>query len=83
MGWRLDTIIEEYTAYATPKSRESDIKYIRGFEVQSLSQLFRDPGRGVTSIITVPSQLSRARVVKMVAIALLMLCLYLWASATV
>jgi tyrosine-protein phosphatase SIW14 len=81
MGWRLDTIIEEYTAYAIPKTRDSDIKYIRGFEVQTLSQVFREPVRDVTSKITFPSAVSRARMVKMVAMAILMLSL--WAFATV
>jgi tyrosine-protein phosphatase SIW14 len=79
MGWRLETIIEEYTAYAIPKTRESDIKYIRGFEVQTLSQVFREPVRDVK--ISFRSAVSRARMVKMVVMPILMLSL--WAFATV
>jgi tyrosine-protein phosphatase SIW14 len=81
MGWRLDTIIEEYNAYAIPKTRESDIKYIRGFELQTLSQAFGEPVRDVISKITFPSAMSRARMVKTVAMAILLLSL--WAFATV
>ena len=81
MGWDVETTIEEYIAYAYPKTRESDIKYIRGFEVESLSQVFREPARDVGLKMTFPSAASGARMVKMVAMAILILTL--WAFATV
>lgn len=80
MGWRIDDIIEEYTTYAYLKIRESDIKYIHVFDVQSLSPVFREPARDITSEMTYSGAVSRARMVRMVAMAFLIL--FLWALAT-
>jgi hypothetical protein len=81
MGWRIDTIIEEYTTYAQLKARETDIKYIQGFEIQSLSQVFREPARAITAKITYSEAVSRARMLKMVVMTILLLIL--WAFTTV
>jgi tyrosine-protein phosphatase SIW14 len=80
MGWHMDTIIEEYTTYAYPKTRESDMKYIHGFDVQSLSQAFPELAHDITSKITYSGAVSRARMVK---IAMAILMLLLWAFTTV
>jgi tyrosine-protein phosphatase SIW14 len=39
-GWELGSIIDEYKAYAEPKVRECDVKYISSFELSDLSNLF-------------------------------------------
>lgn len=33
-GWELDTVLDEYKAYATPKIRECDVYYITSFQSQ-------------------------------------------------
>ncbi|CZT10661.1 related to SIW14 Protein involved in actin filament organization [Rhynchosporium agropyri] len=38
--WGVEAIIEEYRGYADPKIRECDVKYLIGFDVQSLQNLF-------------------------------------------
>ncbi|KAK5656241.1 hypothetical protein OQA88_5003 [Cercophora sp. LCS_1] len=43
-GWDLRNILDEYCNYAEPKVRECDIKYISGFELSDISNLFRDGG---------------------------------------
>lgn len=50
MGWRHESIVEEYTKYAHPKTRESDISYIQGFEVKGLSdvEVPRPDGLGIS-----------------------------------
>jgi hypothetical protein len=81
MGWRIDTIMEEYTTYAYPKTRGSDMKYIHGFDVQSLSRVFQEPAHDITFKITYSSAVPRARMMKMIATAILMVLL--WAFTTV
>ncbi|ROT35221.1 hypothetical protein SODALDRAFT_321254 [Sodiomyces alkalinus F11] len=39
-GWELDTILDEYKAYAAPKIRDCDVQYITEFELSELSNLF-------------------------------------------
>ncbi|GAB1313456.1 tyrosine-protein phosphatase siw14 [Madurella fahalii] len=41
-GWDLGNIISEYKSYAEPKARECDIKYIMGFQLADISNLFRE-----------------------------------------
>jgi tyrosine-protein phosphatase SIW14 len=41
-GWALTDIISEYEAYAEPKARACDIKYITGFELANISSLSRE-----------------------------------------
>ncbi len=41
-GWNIDSILEEYKAYAESKVRECDVQYIKEFEVSSLQGLFTD-----------------------------------------
>ncbi|KAK0704882.1 tyrosine phosphatase family-domain-containing protein [Lasiosphaeris hirsuta] len=41
-GWNLGSILEEYRNYAGPKIRDCDVKYITGFELADISNLFRD-----------------------------------------
>ncbi|KAK3344250.1 tyrosine phosphatase family-domain-containing protein [Lasiosphaeria hispida] len=41
-GWNLRNIIDEYKNYAGPKIRDCDVKYIAGFELADISNLFRD-----------------------------------------
>lgn len=43
-GWDLNNILDEYRSYAEPKVRECDIKYITGFQLIEISNLFRNPG---------------------------------------
>ncbi|PHH59241.1 hypothetical protein CDD81_3541 [Ophiocordyceps australis] len=31
-GWSLESVLDEYTSYATPKARDCDVDYIRGFQ---------------------------------------------------
>jgi hypothetical protein len=81
MGWRLDAIIDEYTEYAYPKTRANDIKYIKEFEVQNLSQVIQGLEPEITSEAFFSIKMSRARMVKVLMMALLMLTL--WTFATV
>ncbi|WQF82258.1 Putative Dual specificity protein phosphatase [Colletotrichum destructivum] len=39
-GWELNTIVDEYRAYAEPKVRDCDIKYLTDFDLSDLSNLF-------------------------------------------
>ncbi|KAK3937344.1 tyrosine phosphatase family-domain-containing protein [Diplogelasinospora grovesii] len=39
-GWDVSSIVDEYKSYAQPKIRECDIKYITGFQLSSLSNLW-------------------------------------------
>ncbi|KAL0941567.1 tyrosine phosphatase [Colletotrichum truncatum] len=39
-GWELDNIVDEYRAYAEPKIRDCDIKYLTDFDLSDLSNLF-------------------------------------------
>ena len=39
-GWNSVKVVEEYTAYATPKVREMDIAYLERFDLADLSGLF-------------------------------------------
>ncbi|KAL2073214.1 hypothetical protein VTL71DRAFT_10538 [Oculimacula yallundae] len=41
--WGVEAIIEEYRGYAEPKIRDCDLKYITGFNVMSLQNLFTKP----------------------------------------
>ncbi|KAK4228912.1 putative tyrosine-protein phosphatase [Podospora fimiseda] len=43
-GWDLGNVLEEYRAYAEPKIRDCDVKYITGFEPADISNLFREAG---------------------------------------
>ena len=49
-GWNLGSIIGEYRSFAEPKVRECDIKYITGFELGHISNLFREPGASPLSL---------------------------------
>lgn len=42
-GWELQSILEEYKAYAGVKVRECDVKYITAFDASSLTNLFPTP----------------------------------------
>ncbi|KAF9871216.1 tyrosine phosphatase [Colletotrichum karsti] len=39
-GWELNNIVDEYRAYAEPKVRDNDVKYITDFDLSDLSNLF-------------------------------------------
>ncbi|KAK1659610.1 tyrosine phosphatase [Colletotrichum godetiae] len=39
-GWELNTIVDEYRAYAEPKIRDCDVKYLTDFDLSDLSNLF-------------------------------------------
>lgn len=39
-GWDLDSVLTEYKSFAEPKVRECDVKYISGFELADISNLF-------------------------------------------
>jgi tyrosine-protein phosphatase SIW14 len=41
-GWDVNSIVSEYKTYASPKERDCDIKYITGFELANISNLFRE-----------------------------------------
>ncbi|PMD44017.1 hypothetical protein L207DRAFT_525387 [Hyaloscypha variabilis F] len=41
-GWNLDSVLEEYRAYAEPKVRECDVTYIKEYQVSNLQGLFAD-----------------------------------------
>ncbi|KAK3304145.1 tyrosine phosphatase family-domain-containing protein [Chaetomium strumarium] len=41
-GWDVNSIVSEYKTYANPKARDCDIKYITGFELANISNLFRE-----------------------------------------
>ncbi|KAK4141175.1 tyrosine phosphatase family-domain-containing protein [Dichotomopilus funicola] len=41
-GWSLNNVLTEYNAYAAPKARECDVKYLTNFETASMSTIFRD-----------------------------------------
>lgn len=40
-GWELGHILEEYRNYAEPKIRDCDVKYIKGFKLTEIANLFR------------------------------------------
>ena len=73
MGWHIDSIIEEYTSYAEPKGRSVDISYIQAFKVESLSGRFAVPS---LSRRTHVRDLSFIKMIKMLAIAIIMLGLW-------
>lgn len=39
-GWDLGSIVDEYKSYAEPKVRECDVKYITGFELADVTNLW-------------------------------------------
>ncbi|RDA86125.1 hypothetical protein CP532_3024 [Ophiocordyceps camponoti-leonardi (nom. inval.)] len=41
-GWSLDTVLDEYRAYATPKVRECDVDYISRFHASTLTAVTWD-----------------------------------------
>jgi tyrosine-protein phosphatase SIW14 len=45
-GWNVDSVVEEYRAYAEPKAREQDMKYIKEYQVADLEGLFTDSIHG-------------------------------------
>ena len=45
-GWNVESVIEEYKAYAEPKIREEDMKYIKEYQVSNLEGLFTDSIHG-------------------------------------
>jgi tyrosine-protein phosphatase SIW14 len=76
MGWSHDSIISEYSAYAHPKVRETDIKYIDGFDPANVSvsvdTLHWRAGKSKT-----PRSLSDIRKwIKFIAFVLAMACLW-------
>lgn len=38
-GWNASSVLDEYRAFAEPKIRESDVEYIRNFEISALHPL--------------------------------------------
>jgi hypothetical protein len=39
MGWHVEHIVQEYMNYANEKVRDTDISYIRGFDIATLAPL--------------------------------------------
>jgi tyrosine-protein phosphatase SIW14 len=44
-GWNLDQIVQEYQAFAEPKVRECDIKYITEYKISKLAGFFHEKSR--------------------------------------
>ena len=58
-GWNVDSVVEEYRAYAEPKAREQDMKYIKEYQVSNLEGLFTDSIHGSHNTVLTKPKMAR------------------------
>src|SRR5579871_5241783 len=75
MGWRPESIVEEYTKYAHPKTRESDISYIEKFDINILSDV-DVPRADIASKVVLSLTTLRARMFRILVFATAVLILW-------
>ena len=77
-GWNVESVIEEYRAYAEPKAREEDMKYIKEYQVSNLEGLFTDSIHGSDNTVLRRPKMARMAIFTAVFMFIVAVTVLFW-----
>ncbi len=77
-GWNVESVVEEYRAYAEPKAREEDMKYIKEYQVSNLEGLFTDSIHGSDNTVLRRPKMARMAIFTAIFMLIVAVTVLFW-----
>jgi hypothetical protein len=75
-GWHVESIVDEYNAYAQPKARPSDVNFIQGLNHSALVTLHHQLGPNSRSKIALFNNASHMKMTRILLVAIVVMTLW-------